>query len=113
MPYPIPIPATSVYAGDAVVIAAFTLKEDTVPVNFTTWTLECQWRTRAGSSEFIPLAIDLTDAATGRLIISATAEQTREMAQSGVWDLQGTQGSTPRTFVRGSTVYTGDVTRSA
>ena len=113
MPYPIAIPSSEVYAGDDLVIAAFTLKEDGVAVDFTEWSLLCQWRKRASDTASIVLAVDKTDAATGRLVISATAAQTRAMGQSGVWDLEGTQGSTVRTFVRGSTTYMGDVTRNA
>lgn len=112
MVYPITLDAVEVYAGDAVVLAAFTLKEDTVPVDFSDWDLSCQWRKRTSAAESITLAIDTTDAATGRLVISATAEQTRAMGQSGVWDLEGAMSGTVRTFVRQNTTYVGDVTRN-
>ena len=112
MTYPIVIAPVEMYAGDDLVIAAFTLKENTVPVDFSTWTLLCQWRKRASDTDAIALTVDTTDAATGRLVVSVSAAQTRLMGQSGVWDLQGTKGSIVRTFVRGSTTYIGDVTRN-
>jgi len=113
MPYPIKIPTVAVYAGDSLVLAAFTLKEDGTPVDFSGWTLVAQWRKSLTATGFVSLYVDKTDAATGRLIVSATAAQTRAMGQSGVWDLQGTQGSNVRTFVSGRTTYKGDVSRDA
>jgi hypothetical protein len=69
-----------------------------------------QWRTAANADEAITLTVDATDAATGVLLISATSAQTRAMGANGVFDIQA---STPevRTFVRGKTKWTLDVTR--
>jgi hypothetical protein len=112
MAQPFEVPSVAVYAGDSLEFPTYqVLDSDKVAVDLSSWTWRAQWRRNPMSSTFIELTIDDSDAADGKIYISATPEQTTEMGSSGVWDLQGTKAGEVETWLRGPTVYTQDVTR--
>jgi hypothetical protein len=84
-----------------------------VPYDYSTWTeWRAQWRPDAESSTVIELTVHHDDAATGTFGVSATPEQTREMGDSGVFDVQVSNGPDDVvTLLLGATSYKGDVTR--
>jgi len=109
---PTQVPAVDIYAGDTVQFPTYTFVDDQGEArNLSTYTFTAKWRAHAAASEAIDLTVDQTNKATGVVGVSASATQTRDMAGSGVWDLQGTVGAVVETFVYGPTVWTQDVTR--
>lgn len=61
-----------------------------------------------------PLAemdVDMTDAATGVLVLRLTSDQTRDLPSAGFWDLQQDDGGTLTTLIAGKIVVVDDVTR--
>lgn len=112
MTMPTTVPDVDVYAGDTLEFPTYTITDDAdAPLNLSGWTFTAMWRPHPSSETVLPLTVDASSAATGVLRISATAIQTRTMARSGVWDLEGVQGSTVRTFLTGATKYVQDVSR--
>ena len=112
MAFPTNVGTLSVYAGDTF-SQTFTFKEDDEAINlvtagWTSWT--AQYRRNPDSTTAVSFAVDTTDAATGEITISLTATQTGTL-EAGVFDLQATQGSVVRTWVRGGLNVTRDVTR--
>jgi hypothetical protein len=75
---------------------------------FSGW--EAHWRVSDDATEPIVLTVDASQAAAGILTVSATEEQTREMGEAGVFDIQATLPRV-RTFLRARTRWTLDVTR--
>lgn len=75
--------------------------------------------TRADTDPFAAFTVDMTDAATGVLVLSLTGEQTDGMLTTpgtgkfgGVWDCQWTaDGAEPITLVQGKVTCIPDVTR--
>ena len=100
--------AFPVYAGDPWV-QGFAFGAEETPEDVSAFTWSAQWRKSASSEAFIELAVDDSDAANGNLVVTATAQQTRDMGGSGVFDVQGVPG--PSTRIRGRTSWTLDVTR--
>lgn len=85
----------------------------TEPMDVSAWSWASQWRPAATSSRFIPFTIDDSDAANGKLVLTMTGTQTREMGSSGVYDIEGTQpGDEPWTPLKGTTAWELDVTRA-
>lgn len=85
----------------------------TEPMDVSAWSWASQWRPTETSSRFIAFTIDDSDAATGKLVLSMTGAQTREMGSAGVFDIEGTQpGDEPWTPLEGTTVWKQDVTRA-
>ena len=83
------------------------------PMDISAWSWASQWRPSEPSSRFIAFTIDDSDADTGKLVLTMTGAQTREMASSGVFDIEGTQpGDEPWTPLEGTTVWKQDVTRA-
>lgn len=101
-----------VYAGDSW-SQTFTIKKGDDPEDLSSWTdWECQFRTTPDSAEKIILAVAVVgDPTEGTFMVSATPQQTRAMGKSGQLDVQATQGSTVRTFIRFKTRWKLDVTR--
>ena len=97
-----------VYAGDPWV-QGFAFGTEADPEDISAYTWSCEWRQEAEATAFIELSVDDSDAANGNLTISATAEQTRLMGRSGVFDVEGSPG--PVTRLRGRTSWMQDVTR--
>ena len=86
------------------------------PIVFTDlsgWTITAMWRPKdAKGAPAITLTVDMSQAADGWVTIHADQDQTRAMAGAGVFDVQGQIGSLDKTFVRGTTKWRLDVTRS-
>lgn len=108
------LPTDAIYAGDDW-SRILTIQQGGSPVDlasagWTNWT--AQWRPDPGTASKIDLTVDDTAAASGQITVSLTGAQTESMGGNGVWDLQAedSDGNTV-TWVRGSTVWTQDVTR--
>lgn len=88
---------------------------DQSPMNLSGWTFRAQWRATPNAETAVNFGIDSTDKATGTIVLTLTAAQTREIGQDGVWDLQGTEtsGGRIRTWLRGTVTWREDVTRDA
>lgn len=56
-------------------------------------------------------AIDTTDAADGKLVLTLAAADTAELPERGVWDLQQQITTSTRTYLFGETYFGRDVTR--
>lgn len=105
----------SIYAGDDW-SAAFAFSSDVggtlTPEDLAGWTdWEAQWRPYPSAGEIIALAVTVDG---HQVTITATAAQTHAMSASrtGVFDVQAVAADgRVRTFVRGSTTQTPDVTR--
>lgn len=105
------VSTVSVYAGDSLRMEYHLLVAAETPSDLSGWDFTASFRKRATSAVAIELTVDTTDAATGVLVITATPEQTAAMGGSGVWDLQGVDGDTVHTFLRGTLLWEADVTR--
>ena len=82
--------------------------------NVSALTFKAQWRPRPDSAEFLDFAIDMTDAATGRIVIRLTGAQTKQMKGAGVFDVwitAGTAGAEGRPLAVGKTELTVGPTR--
>lgn len=108
---PATVPNVEVYAGDSVSFGTYRFLEDGVALNLSGYTFEASWRSEPSDATAVVLAVDSSGAASGVIVVSATAAQSRAMGRSGVWDLQGTAGAEVRTFVFGRTSWVEDVTR--
>ena len=111
MSYPQAIPSVSAYAGDTLVFPQYSFQTDGLPTDLSEWTnWTAQWRPDPYSEEVIPL--ELTQVVSSFTPL-ATAENTRAMEQSGVWDLQATNtlSGFVRTWIRGQVILRMDVTR--
>lgn len=104
-------PAVPVYAGDTLSVEYRFRDAADVPVDLSAWTFTAQWRVSVASGTVIPFAVDVSGVASGVLRLSMTAAQTQAMTSSGVFDVQGVNGSTVQTFIRSTTVFEADVTR--
>jgi hypothetical protein len=115
MSFPISVPDITMYAGDTFTSPSYTMESGSplAPINLVTagWTnWICQWRANQTDSNYVAFTVDSSQAASGIISFTATAAQTRSM-WNGVWDLQATNGSTIRTWIRGKLIYVEDVTR--
>lgn len=111
---PVEVPSVDVYAGDTCVFPTYTFKEagvatDLVDAGWGNWT--ATWRRKISADEAISLRVDVSQASVGLIAITASSEMTRQMDGAGVWDLQAERTDEIRTFLRGVTTYTKDVTR--
>ena len=105
----------AVYAGDTVVFPQIHfLQADHAGYDFDDqgWS---NWRAYwegpvSGTKSKIPLEVDDSGSAEGRFIVTADAATTRAMRGNGTWDLQAERGDEVRTWLRGKTIYTKDVT---
>jgi hypothetical protein len=104
-------PAVPVYAGDTLSVEYRFRDAADLPVDLSAWTFTAQWRVSVASGTVIPFAVDVSGVALGVLRLSMTGVQTQSMTSSGVFDVQGVDGVTVRTFVRSATLFEGDVTR--
>lgn len=112
MSFPTNVGTLSVYAGDTF-SQTFTFKEDDVAIDLVdagwgSWT--AQYRKNASSTTAVSFAVDASSAASGQITITLSAAQTATL-ESGVFDLQATQGSVVRTWVAGGLNVRKDVTR--
>ena len=107
------VPTEQVYAGDTWT-RVFTFTQNGAAVNLVSagWTgWRAQWRPAAGAAASLTITVDASNAATGGLTLSLSSSQTEQMGGDGVWDLEGTNGASTITVLRGQTTWTQDVTR--
>ena len=112
MAFPTNVGTLSVYAGDTF-SQTFTFKEDDeaidlVEAGWSAWT--AQYRKNANSTTAVSFTVDASVAVNGQITISLSAAQTANL-DSGVFDLQATQGSLVRTWLTGGISWFKDVTR--
>jgi hypothetical protein len=112
------------YAGDGAALRLVCVddEEPPAPINIT-GTIEAQVRVDRISTELpiVTFSSDMTEAATGIIVLSLTGEQTQDLIDhistkkgkfTGVWDVEWTaSGSEPRTLVQGKVECLADVTR--
>lgn len=109
---PTEVPDVEIYAGDTVQFPTYTFIDDAEdPRDLSAYTFTAKWRSNTAATDPLDLTVDATDKATGLIIVTASAAQTRTMGGPGVWDLQGTVGAIVTTFVYGATTWVEDVTR--
>jgi hypothetical protein len=109
---PVRVPAIRIYAGDTVVFPAYRFRDGTgALIDLSQWTITASWRRTHSASVAIPLDVDDTDAATGMIRVTASADATETMRAKGVWDLQAEYNGIVKTLVYGVTEYILDVTR--
>jgi hypothetical protein len=112
MSFPTNVGTLNVYAGDTF-SQTFTFKEDDEAINLATagWSnWVAQYRKTAHSTTSVSFTVNASAAANGQITISLSPSQTAAL-ESGVFDLQATQGQLVRTWVAGTIVLTKDVTR--
>lgn len=64
------------------------LKAGNVPLNLTGYTFSSQvWKTEKRREKVIDLTVEILDAEEGKIKISLTRSQTREIKTGGFWDL--------------------------
>lgn len=99
-----------VYRGDTFVSPVFTVKNpDGTPVDLSEWT---DWKAAARSScRVVPLTVDTSGLAQGRIFFTAVPSETRTIDEDGIWDIQASNRGTTRTWLRGKTKIENDVTR--
>lgn len=106
------VSSVAIYQGDRKVFPTYTFKIDTVPYDFvdagyTDWA--CTWESRSGVR--IDLDVSTSEPELGLIRIIADTEATSAMTESGSWDVQAIIDGEPRTWLRGRTSFTPDVTR--
>jgi hypothetical protein len=109
------VPVVAIYSGDTAIWPTYTFTDDSqqprnlVAEGWGSW--EAQWRPKADADTEITLVVDDSNAASGVIKISSGPVNTALMGGNGVWDLQAVNGGTVKTWVRGKTKWTEDVTR--
>lgn len=101
----------SIYAGDTVVFPAYRFRgSGGEPLDLSDWTWRAQWRKDRKSQTAVTLVVDDSQSGEGLIQISVPSSTSSNLG-SGVWDLEGTNGSTVKTWAQGTTTFTTDVTR--
>jgi hypothetical protein len=106
----------SVVAGDGYSHTLTFTDADGVAQDQSAYTFRAQVREATWAETAADFGIDDTDAATGVIVISLTAVQTRALRTgSNVWDIERelTAGGDPQTLLQGKFTVTPDVTREA
>lgn len=75
-------------------------------------TFTAQLRAKADEAAVASMAVDMTDAATGTIILRLSAATTAALADAYVWDLQQVTGGIVRTLFGGTFVVARDVTHA-
>ena len=98
-----------IYRGDTV-SRSFSFKNpDGTDMDLSSWT---DWRaTSTSGCNLVEWVVDPTNLAQGKVTISCGALQTSVIREGGDWDIQSRQGSTVRTWIRGTVKLVNDVTR--
>ena len=89
---------------------------DGSPMDLTTGVVLSQIRLTADAAGYLAqFAVDMTDAATGTIIISLTEAETAALdlkrLANAVWDLQITLSGVTQTYIKGDAYLIGDVSR--
>lgn len=117
-----PVLDLSFYAGDGISFRLICTDNLDAPINIT-GTVEAQVRVdrTTVADPVVEFSSDLTDAATGIIVLSLTGEQSQDLIDDpstkkgvflGVWDVQWiATGEEPRTLCQGKVECLADVTR--
>lgn len=105
---PVEAPELVLYRGDDRVQEYVLRKSDGDPVETTGWDLVCQVR-RANPSRLVNVQVSSPGA--GRILLSFSAALFSELGYGGRFDVEGKQGDTTLTFLRGKLTVQDDVTR--
>lgn len=111
MSFPVVVPDWDVYGGDTF-SQTYQITDSTtgLPVNLSAWgSWLATWRPYQGS-EVISLFMSTSNLATGFFTVIASSSQTRLMDGPGLWDVQATNSGVIRTWVRGKSLFTAEVT---
>jgi hypothetical protein len=109
----------TLYAGDGINFKLICTDEADSPIPIT-GTVESQIRrARLDAAPIMTFAVDLAEAAQGKILLSLTGDQTQDLVEAGVngkfkgvWDVEWTPtGSEPRTLCQGKVQCVADVTR--
>jgi hypothetical protein len=110
---------SGVRRGDTVSFRVTVTEDDgTTAKDVSGYTWLAQLRETADSATALAeFTVDDTDAATGILVLTLPAadwpaEASPEPAEKWAWDLQGTSGTTVRTYLAGKFQVKGDVSRA-
>jgi hypothetical protein len=114
----------TLYRGDTRVWElTFTEDDETTPIDMTgkTWLAEIRKSDASGAPVIATIDIDDTDAATGVLVMTLTADEADGLTEDvltedggkykAAWDLEGTDGDVVRTYLSGKVTVKGDVSR--
>ena len=104
---PVEAPELVLYRGDDRV-QEYVLSSAGVPVETTGWDLVCQVR-RQSPSRLVNVPV--SSPAPGRIVLTFPAALFSELGYGGRFDVEGKQGDTILTFIRGVLRVTDDVTR--
>lgn len=111
-PFPPQVPTVVVYRGDTTTWPSYIFRDDDgALINLSAYSWAGQWRSSTDAATSVSLAVDVSQAASGQITLSATAAQTADMS-NGVWDLQSTLAGAVRTWIRGQVLVEKDVTRA-
>lgn len=100
--------ALEVYEGDVLRAAVDFVGN----ANVSALVFRAQWRSAPKADTALEFAIDMAQAATGRITISLTSAQTAQMGGAGVFDVLLVTGPTEtRALVAGKTSFSRGVTR--
>ena len=105
---PVVAPELVLYRGDDRVQEYVLRKPDGDPVDVGSWDLVCQVR-RANPSRLV--GVPVASPGPGRIVLSFPAALFSELGYGGRFDVEGKQGDTILTFIRGKLAVTDDVTR--
>jgi hypothetical protein len=103
------------YAGDVGDFKITFKDTDDTALDVSTYGLQAQIRKARASEEYVNLDLDVTNAATGIVIVKISEDVTRDLAvnkwdKTAQWDLQATEPSVV-TLLQGSVTCKMDVTR--
>lgn len=110
MSYPVTVPDWAIYGGDTF-SQTYQIKDSTTgnPINLSAWgSWVATWRPYQGA-DVVTLTVTTSNLSTGFFTITASDTQTRFMDGPGMWDVQATNSSVVRTWLRGKTDFTAEV----
>lgn len=108
--WPLRVPDVQLYAGDTWE-QIYRFETAGEPADLSSWTgWACQARKSTGSG-VEDVALDLSGLAEGVIVLALTAEQTRRMRDTWVFDVQAERDGRVRTFLRGRSSWLLDITR--
>jgi hypothetical protein len=109
------VPTVAIYAGDSALWPVYTLKtpdnapRDLAAEGWTGWS--AQWRATEDAANAVQLTVDASRANEGIILLAASPAQTATMGGPGVFDVQSERNGEVKTWLRGKTKYTKDITR--
>lgn len=106
------------YAGDLYEVPMAFKDSAGDPIDLTGQVLTADWRTNRGSDVVVHLEVVVTNYVGGELTLVISGDASRAMVEGapadvvpGVWDIQGYNGTSRTTYLKGTMLTTKDVTR--